>query len=391
MRQPTAVPSGIVVRKAVSRSTDAAIAAREVHDALSGPDSALTILYCAPIYDLDVLGREIQRLFGDTPVVGCTTAGEIGPAGYLEGSLTGVSIGGPGLRAAPVVIDGLKDFQLSRVDAATRLAMANLREGGAEHSSANTFGFLLVDGASMREEVLINAIYRNLGSIQLFGGTAADGMRFGRSAVYHGGKFHTDCAVFTLVHSDYPFFVFKTEHFVPTEEKMVVTKADPARRIVIEINGEPAVQEYARVVGVKVEELTPYIFARHPVVVIVGSTPYVRSIQLINEDQSIQFACAIDEGIVLTVARGLDMVSNLESAFAAVRARIGEPSLILGCDCIARFLEAQELGVRDRIGEIMIRNNVVGFATYGEQFNAMHINQTFTGVAFGSARAHVPG
>jgi hypothetical protein len=110
-----------------------------------------------------------------------------------------------------------------------------------------------------------------------------------------------------------------------------------------------------------------------------------------NEDQSIQFACAIDEGIVLTVARGLDMVSNLESAFAAVRARIGEPSLILGCDCILRFLEAQELGVRDRIGEIMIRNNVVGFATYGEQFNAMHINQTFTGVAFGSSRANVPG
>ena len=88
MRQPTAIPSGIVVRKAVSRSTDAAIAAREVHDALSGPDSALTILYCAPTYDLDVLGREIQRLFGETPVVGCTTAGEIGPDGYLEGSVS---------------------------------------------------------------------------------------------------------------------------------------------------------------------------------------------------------------------------------------------------------------------------------------------------------------
>src|SRR5262249_5657922 len=135
------------------------------------------------------------------------------------------------------------------------------------------------------------------------------------------------------------------------------------------------------------DKLTPFIFARHPVVVSVGNTPYVRSIQKMNDDQSIQFACAIDEGIVLTVARGLDMVRNLEAAFADVRARIGPPSLVLGCDCILRFLEAQELGLRERIGQIMIENNVVGFATYGEQFNAMHVNQTFTGVALGAGAA----
>ena len=32
----------------------------------------------------------------------------------------------------------------------------------------------------------------------------------------------------------------------------------------------------------------------------------------------------------------------------------------------------------------MAKNNVIGFATYGEQFNAMHVNQTFTGVAIGA-------
>jgi signal transduction histidine kinase len=29
---------------------------------------------------------------------------------------------------------------------------------------------------------------------------------------------------------------------------------------------------------------------------------------------------------------------------------------------------------------------VIGFATYGEQYNAMHVNQTFTGVAIGQPR-----
>jgi hypothetical protein len=364
-------------------------AAREVHEAIGGEDSALTILYAAPTYDLEILGREIQSLFGAAPVIGCTTAGEIAPQGYLEGSLTGVSIGGAELKAASFRIDALKDFALARGDEAARNAIAQLRQGGVELTSANTFGFLLVDGLSMREEMLVNAVSRNLGSIQMFGGSAGDGTRYDRTFIYHDGAFRDDCAVFTLVHAKVPFHVFKTEHFVPTAEKMVVTRADPSRRTVSEINGEPAGREYARVIGMRVDELTPFIFARHPVVVRVGNTPYVRSIQKMNGDHSIQFACAIDEGIVLTVARGVDMVRNLEGAFESVRARIGQPSLVLGCDCILRFLEAQELGLRGRIGEIMVANNVIGFATYGEQFNAMHVNQTFTGVALGSSRARV--
>jgi hypothetical protein len=322
-------------------------------------------------------------------VIGCTTAGEITPLGYLEGSLTGVSISGGGLKAATVRIDNLKSFQSDRGDAAAREALTKLRELGVEESSSlDTFGFLLVDGLSMREESLVNVLYRNLGPIQLFGGSAGDGVTFGGTFVYQDGAFHTDTALFTLVHSPLPFYVFKTEHYVPSGEKMVVTGADTARRTVTEINGEPAGHEYARVMGLSLDKVSQFVFARHPVVVSVGGTPYVRSIQKINEDGSIQFACAIDEGIVLTVAkREMDIVSDLERTFASVRARIGEPSLILGCDCILRFLEAQELGVRDRVGEVMARNNVIGFATYGEQFNSMHVNQTFTGVALGSRRA----
>ena len=51
---------------------------------------------------------------------------------------------------------------------------------------------------------------------------------------------------------------------------MVVTEADPVRRIVTEINAEPAGREYARMVGLDGEPLTPMIFAAYPVVVRVG-------------------------------------------------------------------------------------------------------------------------
>ncbi len=40
--------------------------------------------------------------------------------------------------------------------------------------------------------------------------------------------------------------------------------------------------------------------------------------------------------------------------------------------------------------EIYRRFGVTGFHTYGEQYNAMHLNQTLTGIAFGKADNAVP-
>ncbi|MFO1372327.1 MAG: FIST C-terminal domain-containing protein [Candidatus Competibacteraceae bacterium] len=128
------------------------------------------------------------------------------------------------------------------------------------------------------------------------------------------------------------------------------------------------------------------IFATHPVVVQLGGHHYVRSIQKVNEDESLTFFCAIDEGIVLTVAKGVDLVENLRELFHDVREKVGPPQLILGCDCILRSLELDQNGLKGEVGQIMADNNVIGFATYGEQFNAMHVNQTFTGVAIGTGR-----
>lgn len=376
----------IQTRRAASTATDPRTAARELHAGLAGADVALTIFYCAPTYDLAALGAELAALFGaDAPLIGCTTAGEITPQGYLEGSITGVAIGGPGVVVHTELIPRLREFELARGEAAARAAIAGMRAHGVAPSGSTCFGFLLSDGLAMQEELLVSSIYSSLDGIQLIGGSAGDGIQFVATHLYHAGRFHTDCALFSLIATPSAFRVFKTEHFAPSAGKMVVTGAEPARRIVTEINGEPAAREYARMVGLAVDKLTPMIFAAHPVVVRVGGQNYVRSIQKVNDDESLSFFCAIDEGIVLTVAEGGDIVGNLEDAFAKIERELGPPALVLGCDCILRSLEIGQRGCRDRIAAIFTANNVVGFATYGEQYNAMHVNQTFTGVAI-SAR-----
>jgi hypothetical protein len=98
------------------------------------------------------------------------------------------------------------------------------------------------------------------------------------------------------------------------------------------------------------------------------------------------FFRAIDEGLVLHVARGADLVGNLEGAFAMVRAAIGEPQLVIGCDCILRRLEIVQEQLVGRVEDIFARNRVSGFSSYGEQCRGVHVNRTFTGIAIGSAR-----
>jgi hypothetical protein len=126
-------------------------------------------------------------------------------------------------------------------------------------------------------------------------------------------------------------------------------------------------------------------------VVLIDGTYYVRSIQRVNQDGSLTFYCAIEEGLVLRVARGVDLVANMAAAFAQIQSEIGVPELVLGCDCILRKLEISEKGLIDQVSHVFERNNGIGFNTYGEQYRGIHVNQTLTGIAIGrgaSERSH---
>lgn len=102
-----------------------------------------------------------------------------------------------------------------------------------------------------------------------------------------------------------------------------------------------------------------------------------------NADGSLTFFCAIDEGLVFTVARPQDMVKSAEIALNEIDKSLGGIDLVLGFDCILRRLDAENRQIRHQVDALYRKHRLVGFHTYGEQFNAMHLNQTLTGIAFG--------
>ncbi len=363
-----------------TRATDAREAVAQLHAQLAMPELAAVVFFCSPDHDRDALADELNRRFEGVTLVGCTTAGEIGPDGYQDHSLSGMAFASQAFAAEVGLLTSLQSFDMAAGQAfaaamADRLAH---REGGP-----HTFGLLLIDGLSLREEPVAHALQDGLGSVPLLGGSAGDNLTFGQTWVFHNGRFHTDSAVLLLMASTLPLRLMRTQHFVADGERLVVTEVDAARRVVQEINGLPAVDEYARLVGVTPGQLTPDHFASWPVVVMIDGTDYVRSIQHANPDGSLTFYCAIDEGVVLRVAHGRDLLQQTQAAFTEVEHDLGGIEGMLVCDCILRNLEITNNGSKAAVGELFKRYKAVGFSTYGEQLGGIHINQTLTGIAFG--------
>ncbi len=372
-----------MIRRGLTRNPDPDAAAAELAAQVCEPDTDAVVFFCSATYDLERLQIALADRFGDAQVLGCTTAGEISLDGYTEGALVGISFPRSEFAIVSDHCDGLTSGSLLRVALTVDGLLKRLRLRAPGANARNTFALLLIDGLAGIEEPVLSAIVRELGDIPIVGGSAGDNLRFRETVVFHRDAFHAQSAVLALVHTERPFEVFKTQHIRSLPIKMVITEADPVRRVVTEINAEPASIEYARLSGAGTEPLAPMQLATHPLTVRVGGDDYVRSIRSVNADSSLTFYCAIDEGLVLSAGAGSDMIEDLDRLFARIERSVGPPSAVLGFDCIFRRLELQARGMEQRVSRLLAANNVVGFSTYGEQFAAMHLNQTFSGIAFG--------
>jgi hypothetical protein len=331
----------------------------------------------------DALGTHAPGLL----YAGCSTAGEITPRGLEEGHVVAMLFPSSSFSVASTMVDNLSSSGMDRITGEVEALKRSLRGRSGNEPAKSTFALCFIDGLSYAEEAVTSAIHWGLDDIPLIGGSAGDDLKFETTRLISNGKVASDSAIIVLIATEIPFHVFKTDNFVPTDEKLVVTSSDPDHRIVREFNASNAAEEYAAAVGIVAQTLTPLSFASHPVVLKVGGEYYCRSIQKMNPDGSLSFFCAIDDGVVLSVAQPKGMVESTRAALKDVEDRLGGIDMILGFDCVLRRLDARNRQVFRDISELYRVNNVIGFGTYGEQYRSMHLNQTFTGIAFGVRQA----
>ncbi|TPN63501.1 MULTISPECIES: FIST signal transduction protein [unclassified Mesorhizobium] len=367
---------------------DPDVFARAVAAEAAAIEAGFALLFFSQrLVEAGALSRAIAAHAPALHYAGCSTAGEITPQGLEEGHILAMLLPSASFTAVSTTVDNLSSSGLDRVTGDVEDLRRTLygRIGGER--AGNTFALCFIDGLSYAEEAVSSAIHWGLDDIPLLGGSAGDDLKFETTSLISNGKVTSDSAIIVLVATEIPFHVFKTDNFVPTDEKLVVTASDPDHRIVREFNATNAAEEYAASVGIVAQTLTPLSFASHPVVVKVGGEYYCRSIQKMHADGSLSFFCAIDDGVVLSIAQPKDMVESTRAALLDVEARLGGIDMIIGFDCVLRRLDARNRQVFREISELYRVNNVIGFGTYGEQYRSMHLNQTFTGIAFGERPA----
>lgn len=391
---------------ASSHASDPYDAFEEITRAIDPATLAGALMFCSHRYDRERLARAARLWSMERfPMIGCTSSGELTEAGYDEDSISLIGFPSDEFHMVSHLFEDLTQFDAGAARAAVRdlvaraeLGSANLRRkgGGAVDAPVNHAALFLVDGLSHSEELLAMTVQEALGEIPLVGGSSGDGMRFKETGIFSDGDFHPAVAAVAILSTRRPLHVFRRQHYKPGKLKMVVTGADPGARCVTEINAEPAAQEYLRLAGsadadaaviagplADPSRLDMTLFAACPPMVRAGGDYHVRAVQAANPDGSLTFYCAIDEGIVLTLGEPVDQVESLKATMEDIRAAVGEVDHIIAFDCVLNRINAERRQIGRLVSEIYRRNGVVGFNTYGEQFHALHVNQTFSGLAIG--------
>lgn len=367
------------ISTAYSTKKDILTAVNEIKSHMEIENPKAVIFFASSVFPEQISGA-MQDAFPESLVFGCTTAGELVNDSMLKDSLVAMAF-------SEAVFEDIHLEVLEHIDQEDHVdqAMNNF----SRHFNAPVldmdiekyFGLVLVDGLSNTEEKIMASIGSKTNVI-FVGGSAGDDLQFKCTWVYANGKAYHNAAILALVKSGGEFSIIKTQSFNITDMVLTATKVNESSREVLEFNGKPAAQEYARVLGVEVSSL-PDKFMSNPLGLVIDNEPFVRSPQRII-DNHVKFYCQILEGMELSVLSGKSIVEDTQKSLEAVKTSRGTISGLINFHCILRTLELESKKQQSEYGAIFRDIPTVGLSTYGEEYLG-HINQTSTMIAFFTA------
>jgi hypothetical protein len=341
-------------------------------------DPAVVVYFASPKHDPEALAGSVARAFPSAATFGCTTAGELVSGAMTKGAIVAMGFGSDVVSRSEVALVDDIAASTAGIDRAFAEWEKKLGCKMLELDTERWIGLVLVDGLSGAEERVMERL-GDLTNVIFIGGSAGDDLTFKKTLVAAGGRAASDAAVLALLECPDGFDVIKTQSFHATLKFLVPSKVDKAAREIIEFNGKPAAVAYAEALAVKPEDLAGQFMA-HPLGLMVGGEPFVRSPQQLVGD-SVRFYCGVDEGMKLAVLDSTSIVDDTAKALDTALARNPGARGLLNFNCILRTLELEAKGETEAYGRVFTAIPTVGFSTYGEEYIG-HINQTATMVLF---------
>lgn len=364
-----------------SSHAQSADALQEILSALDGCSPKAVVFFASLSHDGALIGRALQERFPKASILGCSSNGEFSDRGFGKGGLVAMSLGEDVIaRCALAMADVSGDIEQGVQNAARRIE-ARLGQPLRSLDSERWAGLALLEGARGREEQ-INAALGNMAPFLPFvGGSAGDNITFSGTWTFADGMLLRDGTAVLVAEMQGPFRFIKACNFVPTEHAVTVTRTVPERRLIVELDGQPAADFFARKLDVDKQELRFEHFLAHPLGLMIDGEAWLRSGVRVEGD-ALFFACSVVEGARLHFMQATDLVEDSRAKLARAMLDLGGP--VHGgifFNCAYRMLEAQIKGQEAAYHHALSMLPHIGMQSNGESYLG-HINQTLTGLIF---------
>ena len=357
-----------VGRSALSDSAKAGAMAAAA--AVVGEDAKLIVVFASASHDLGALLGGIRGRTGATPLIGCSTAGEIASDGPGDAGVVVAAFGGSGFVARTSVARGVS---------------TRLRDAGAEVAAAAGEApnhphhalLLLTDGLAGDITDVVRGAYSTLGATTpLVGGCAGGDLRMRGTHQLWEGEVLEDAIVAAWLASDAPLGIGVQHGWRRVGEPMLVTGSEGNK--VLTLDERPALDVYLERLNPPAEahrsaaDFTTFALT-HPLGLSRRSGEEVRFLAGADMDaRSLNCIAAVPAGALVWMMEG-DIDSVLVATDAACQEAIDAlgthtPLGMLAFDCIARRAVLGDAGIKREIDCIAAHAGgpVAGFYTYGE-------------------------
>ena len=359
--------------------------------ALRGPDPRLLVVFPSFGYDLAALLAGVAAQAPGVPVIGCSTAGGIGPGPALGTGVVAVGFGGAfDVRTGHAT--GLRDDPRGTGERVATALLPLPRTG-------NRVALMLTDALAGDQQEMIRGAYGVVGAtVPLIGGGAADDMRMVTSQQFHGTEELQDSVVAASLGSDGPVAIAVRHGWRRYSDAMVVTGS--AGNEVHTLDDQPALDVYLQRLhappGIDRDPAAFFDFSlTRPLAVCRRGDDAVRHVLGADpRTRTLRCAGGVPKGASAWLMSG-DAQSTLDAADGACAEAIGALDgvplqALLVFDCAGRRAVLGDDGVvaeRAVMGKRVGDAALAGFYTYGEiartrGVNGFH-NQTIVAVAFG--------
>jgi hypothetical protein len=349
---------------------------------ISQSDVRVVLYFFSPELERSGLQAAMARAFGTARRVGASMIGGWSSRGAVGKGVVAMSLSGDEVSES---FAAFREGAKADPDGAARGLAADIKSksGGRAFDPDEYVGILLFDGLCLGERIVRELSMERDLVMPIVGGAAADELEFKRTLVACDDRMSADGAVLLVLKMRAPFYYDHFVHYKPTRTTCVVTRAEPDKRIVWEIDGKPAAERYAEILGLGgAAALQTSHFARHPLGVVIGDTVYARSPNAVVEGRGLQFYCFIEAGTKVALLEQGDLLANVRAGLEKARGYLPGIRGAILFNCVLRYMEMKEDHEVDAFNSVFASMPFIGFNTYGEELFTHH-NQTLTALFIG--------